>query len=116
MRLLRAAALLVPALALALFVARAGAGDADPTDPARNTALPCGAVATQGGVARASKDIVHLADVCGFVGTDVEFQSRKDVLGKVHDYAFVGTMGAGMRIYDVTNPASPSFAGGYADS
>ena len=116
MRLLRAAALLVPALALALFVARAGAGDADPTDPARNTALPCEAVTTQGGVARASKDIVHLANVCGFVGTDVELQSRKDAFGKVHDYAFVGTMGAGLRIYDVTNPAHPTFAGGYADS
>jgi len=116
MRLLRAAALVLPALALALFVARAGAGDADPTDPARNTALPCEAVSTQGGVARVAKDIVHLANVCGFVGTDVELQSRKDALGKVHDYAFVGTMGAGMRIFDVTDPVHPTHAGGYADS
>src|SRR5215211_3187341 len=116
MRLLRAAALVLPALALALFVARAGAGDADPTDPARNTALPCEAVSTQGGVARVAKDIVHLANVCGFVGTDVELQSRKDALGKVHDYAFVATMGAGMRIFDVTDPVHPTFAGGYADS
>src|SRR3954471_2601935 len=116
MQFLRLSALLLPAIALALFVARAGAGDADPTDPARNTALPCEALSTQGGVARASKDIVHLANVCGFVGTDVELQSRKDLAGKVHDYAFVGTMGAGMRIFDVTDPLHPTHAGGYVDS
>jgi hypothetical protein len=86
------------------------------TDPARSMSLPCELVSTQGGVSRAAKGIVHQANVCGFVGTDVELQSRKDAGGRVHDYAFVGTMGAGPRIFDVTDPAHPSAAGGYLDS
>ena len=88
----------------------------DATDPVRNTALPCEEVATPGLIARTSKDIFHVANVCGFVGTDMELQSRKDVSGRVHDYAFVGTMGAGLRIYDVTEPTRPDRAGGYLDS
>jgi hypothetical protein len=76
-----------------------------------------------GAVPRAAKNLVHVANVCGFVGTDIEFQSRTDSAGKVHDYAFVGTMGAGMRIYDITkpvlNPLDPTsgvhFAGAYTD-
>jgi hypothetical protein len=110
---------LLAALVLTAMGALAGSAPGVPTDaidPARNIALPCESIATQGGVSRASRDIVHLANVCGFVGTDVEFQSRKDSSGKVHDYAFVGTMGAGPRIFDVTDPAHPSRAGGYTDS
>ena len=84
-------------------------------DPAHNTPLPCEAVATPGLVPRSARNITHLANVCGFVGTDVEFQSRTDARGKVHDYAFVGTMGAGLRIFDITNPSRPFAAGGYAD-
>jgi hypothetical protein len=61
-------------------------------------ALPCEALATPGLVARSANGIEHHANVCGIVGTDVEFQSRKDLNGTVHDYAFVGTMGAGFRI------------------
>lgn len=99
-----------------LFTNLSSAGSTDSVDQARNLALPCEAVSTQGGVSRAARGIVHLANVCGFVGTDVELQSRKDAAGKVHDYAFVGTMGAGPRIYDVSDPAHPTFAGGYADS
>ena len=53
--------------------------------------------------------------MCGFVGTDIEFQSRKAADGTVHDYAFVGTMGAGTRIFDVTDPAHPVAAGRYTD-
>ena len=87
----------------------------DPTDPARNVALPCEQVATPGLVARASRGITHVANVCGFVGTDVELQSRTDTAGRTHDYAFVGTMGAGMRIFDVTDPGHPTPAGGYTD-
>jgi hypothetical protein len=110
--------LLVP-LAIGLgitapIVAFAAAGDA--TDPARNVALPCEAVAVKNMPARAAKGIVHVANVCGIVGTDVEFQSRKAADGKVHDYAFVGTMGAGPRIFDVTDPAHPRHAGGYQDA
>ena len=86
------------------------------TDPAWNTALPCESVSTQGGVSRAAKGIVHVANVCGFVGTDVELQSRKDAAGKAHDYAFLGTMGAGPRIFDVTDPAHPTPAGAFLDS
>jgi hypothetical protein len=52
--------------------------------------------------------------VCGFVGTDIEFQSRTAEDG-VHDYAFVGTMGAGLRIFDITDPAHPFLAGAYTD-
>ncbi|HEU0248885.1 MAG TPA: post-COAP-1 domain-containing protein [Gaiellaceae bacterium] len=83
-------------------------------DPARNVALPCELLSTPGTVPRSAKNIAHLANVCGFVGTDVEFQSRTANDG-THDYAFVGTMGAGMRIFDITDPAHPHSAGGYAD-
>ena len=83
----------------------------DPLDPAHNVALPCEAVSTPGLVPRAAKNIAHVANVCGFVGTDIEFQSRKAADGTVHDYAFVGTMGAGTRIFDVTDPAHPVAAG-----
>ncbi len=84
-------------------------------DPAHNTPLPCEAVSTPGLVPRSARNITHIANVCGFVGTDVEFQSRKDAKGRVHDYAFVGTMGAGLRIFDVTTPTRPVLAGSYAD-
>jgi hypothetical protein len=111
---------LIPAAVLtALALAMAGAsafGPGDATDPARNIALPCEAVSTQGGASRAARDIVYVANVCGIVGTDVELQSRKDATGRVHDYAFLGTMGAGPRIFDVTDPVHPRSAGGYADS
>ncbi|MGH3105420.1 MAG: hypothetical protein ACRDN6_15115 [Gaiellaceae bacterium] len=104
------------ALVASVPVLGALALEPDQTDPARNLALPCEEVSTPGLVARANKDIFHVANVCGFVGTDVEFQSRTDLTGKVHDYAFVGTMGAGFRIYDVTQPTLPDRAGGYVDS
>ncbi|HEX7197377.1 MAG TPA: post-COAP-1 domain-containing protein [Candidatus Limnocylindria bacterium] len=84
-------------------------------DPAHNTPLPCEAVATPGLVPRSARNITHLANVCGFVGTDIEFQSRTDADGDVHDYAFLGTMGAGLRIFDITDPAHPFIAGQYTD-
>ena len=84
-------------------------------DPIRSAALPCEAVSTPGLAPRSAKNLAHVANVCGFVGTDIEFQSRKAADGTVHDYAFVGTMGAGTRIFDITDPARPSSAGGYAD-
>ncbi len=108
-------------LLLALVVAAGGviagaqALAPDPLDPVRNVALPCEAVSSPGLVPRAAKNIAHVANVCGFVGTDIEFQSRKAADGKVHDYAFVGTMGAGTRIFDVTDPAHPVTAGRYTD-
>jgi hypothetical protein len=99
-----------------VFVAVAANAQGDePLDPAHNLSLPCEAVSTPGLVPRSAKNIVHLANVCGFVGTDMEFQSRTDADGNVHDYAFVGTMGAGTRIFDVTDPAHPTLAGGYVD-
>jgi hypothetical protein len=88
-------------------------------DPARNTPLPCEAVGGVPGnpvVTRSAKNIDHLANSCEIVGTDMEFQSRRDSAGRTHDYAFVGTMGAGFRIYDITNPSRPIFAGGFADA
>jgi DNA-binding beta-propeller fold protein YncE len=117
------AAVVVGSLAVAIplvFGAFAGAGSELQTlDPARNTPLPCeelGSVKGQPVVTRSAKNINHLANVCGFVGTDTEFQSRKDAAGNTHDYAFIGTMGGGLRIYDITNPGSPVFAGGYLDA
>jgi hypothetical protein len=102
------------ALATPFAVYSATAGVA--TDPARNLALPCEAVSTPNVPARAARNMVHVANVCGIVGTDVELQSRKDLSGATHDYAFVGTMGAGFRIFDVTDPKHPEHAGGYVDS
>src|SRR5688572_2275018 len=87
----------------------------DPLDPIHNVALPCEAVSTPGLAPRAAKNIVHVANVCGFVGTDMEFQSRTAADGTVHDYAFVGSMGGGTRIFDVTDPAHPVAAGRYTD-
>src|SRR5687767_12543517 len=84
-------------------------------DPAHNTPLPCEAVSTPGLAPRSARNITHIANVCGFVGTDIEFQSRTDADGDVHDYAFVGTMGAGLRIFDITDPAHPFIAGQYTD-
>ena len=84
-------------------------------DPAHNTPLPCEALGTPGLVPRSARNITHVANVCGFVGTDIEFQSRRASDGAVHDYAFLGTMGAGLRIFDVTDPAHPTLAGSYTD-
>ncbi len=112
----RVALALAAATSLFAFTNLSSASSPDTVDQVRSIALPCEAVSTQGGISRAAKGIVHLANVCGFVGTDVELQSRKDAAGKVHDYAFVGTMGAGPRIFDVTDPVHPSAAGGYLDS
>jgi hypothetical protein len=108
--------MLAAALALATPFAIAHATDGDRTDPVRNVPLACELVSTPGMPARANRNIFHAANVCGIVGTDVELQSRTDLAGEVHDYAFVGTMGAGFQIYDVTDPAHPQEAGGYTDS
>jgi hypothetical protein len=107
--------LLVLVVAAGGAIAGAKALTGDPLDPVRNVALPCEAVSTPGLVPRAAKNIAHVANVCGFVGTDIEFQSRKAADGAVHDYAFVGTMGGGTRIFDVTDPAHPVAAGRYTD-
>jgi hypothetical protein len=105
----------VLAVALASAVGVAWAQSEDPLDPAHNAALPCSEVGTPGLVPRSAKNISHLANVCGFVGTDVEFQSRRANDG-LHDYAFLGTMGEGLKIFDVTDPAHPRSAGQYTDS
>lgn len=104
--------------AFTVFVLVTGAvvvAAAEPLDPVRNVALPCEAVSTPGLVPRSAKNLAHVANVCGFVGTDIEFQSRRAADGTVHDYAFVGTMGGGTRIFDITDPARPTTAGRYTD-
>jgi hypothetical protein len=104
--------------AFTAFVLAAGAAvvvGAEPLDPVRNVALPCEAVSTPGLVPRSARNLAHLANVCGFVGTDIEFQSRMAADGTIHDYAFVGTMGGGTRIFDITDPAHPTAAGRYTD-
>src|SRR5687767_8476363 len=107
--------LLVLVVAAGGAIAGAKGVTSDPLDPVRNVALPCEAVSTPGLVPRSAKNIAHVANVCGFVGTDMEFQSRRAADGTVHDYAFVGTMGGGTRIFDITNPARPTAAGRYTD-
>ncbi|HVL53635.1 MAG TPA: post-COAP-1 domain-containing protein [Vitreimonas sp.] len=102
-------------LLLGFVVMGPAAADEEPLDPAFNVALPCEAISTPGLVPRSAKNLAHVANVCGFVGTDIEFQSRKDAAGVVHDYAFVGTLGGGTRIFDITDPAHPTAAGGYLD-
>ncbi|MDX6423908.1 MAG: hypothetical protein QOI67_1379 [Gaiellaceae bacterium] len=106
-----ALALLGGAVPIAAF-----AVEGDSTDPARNLAIPCEYLSGPATAARSNRNISHVANVCGIVGTDVELQSRRDLNGLVHDYAFVGTMGAGFRIFDVTDPDHPKHAGGYADT
>jgi hypothetical protein len=113
-RRLRAALVLALAVALTAIGAPGAQAD-DPLDPARNVPLACEFVGAPQLVPRSAKNIAHLANVCGLVGTDVEFQSRTDARGKVRDFAFVGTMGAGTRIFDVTDPSHPFQVGGYAD-
>ena len=105
-------AVLIGAILAVAAIAQTG----DQTDPARNLALPCEAVgSTVAQAPRAVTNFVHLANICEFVATDVEFQSRKTADGKVHDYAFAGTMGGGFRIFDITDPQNPVHVGGYVD-
>ena len=106
MVLLLGAAWTLPALAQT--------AEPDPLDPAHGISLPCEALGTPGLVPRSARNIAHVANVCGFVGTDIEFQSRMASDG-LHDYAFVGSMGSGMQIFDITDPARPMEAGGYDD-
>lgn len=86
-----------------------------PLDPARNVALPCTNVSLPLLPPRSAKNIAHVANVCGIVGTDIEFQSRMAADG-LHDYAFLGTMGAGLQIFDITDPAHPRIAGTFLDT
>ncbi|MGH2379771.1 MAG: LVIVD repeat-containing protein, partial [Candidatus Limnocylindria bacterium] len=114
----RLAAVLIAFVLIAVAPAALFGQEVDPgisPDPAHNTPLPCEAVSTPGLVPRSARNITHIANVCGFVGTDIEFQSRTDADGDVHDYAFVGTMGAGLRIFDITTPTRPVLAGSYTD-
>ena len=111
----RKAALLVMLIGAAMTLpAAARMAEPDPLDPAHGVSLPCESLSTPGLVPRSARNIAHVANVCGFVGTDIEFQSRMASDG-LHDYAFVGTMGSGLQIFDVTNPAQPMEAGGYSD-
>jgi uncharacterized repeat protein (TIGR01451 family) len=109
--------LLAGVIALPFLVAGSTTvADGDELDPVRNLPLPCedGLPAMPDGnpfPARAAERLVHLANRCGIVGTDVEFQSRRDANGKIRDYAFLGTIGGGLRIFDITNPLRPRAAG-----
>ena len=66
--ILLGAAMTLPALART--------AEPDPLDPAHGVSLPCESLSTPGLVPRSAKNIAHVANVCGFVGTDIEFQSR----------------------------------------
>ena len=81
----------------------------DATDPVRNVALPCEAVRDARRRARASSQHIgarreRLRDRRH--GRRVPVAAATST-ARVHDYAFVGTMGAGFRIFDVTDPAQP---------
>lgn len=91
---------------------RVAAQEHDETDPFRSVPLACELLSTTQ-PPRTARNIEHVANVCGIVGTDVEFQSRADEAGDIHDYAFVGTMGFGFRIFDITDPENPTSAGAY---
>ena len=92
----------------------AAQGEHEELDPVREVPLPCEFVPVEQ-PPRAAQNIAHVANICGIVGTDVEFQTRVDSTGANRDYAFVGTMGAGIRIFEVTDPTRPRFAGGLSD-
>ena len=107
------------ALLTTLFTGSASADEPildEELDPARNKPLPCEVLGPGPSPSRSENNLIHLANRCGIVGTDVEFQSRKDANGNVHDYAFVGTMGFGFRIFDITDPFAPAPVGGYVDT
>lgn len=83
-------------------------------DPIRNAPFPCDELEPALSLpARAEENLVHIANKCGLVGTDIEFQSRRVADGSIHDYAFVGSMGSGLRIFDVTDPTTIVGAGRY---
>jgi hypothetical protein len=65
---------------------------------------------------RSAKDIVHVANICLGVGTDIEFQSRTLADGTIRDYAILGTIGDGTHIIDITDPALPHVAATYSAS
>src|SRR5687768_8410147 len=88
---------LVPTAAAALLTATLVIAPTPPPaqaqevlDPAHNIALPCESVSAPGLVPRSARDLQHVANVCGFVGTDLEFQSRVDAGGAIRDYVFLG--------------------------
>lgn len=83
-------------------------------DPVRELPLPCELLPVEQ-PSRNARNIDHVANICGIVGTDVEFQTRLDSTGAERDYAFVGTMGAGIRIFEITDPTQPRIAGGMLD-
>jgi hypothetical protein len=56
---------------------------------------------------------VHIANVCGIVGTDIEFQSWTLADGTERDYAILGTIGQGTQIIDITNPLRPEVVASY---
>lgn len=89
-------------------------GNGDELDPIRQVPFPCDGLEPALSLpSRAEENLVHVANKCGLVGTDIEFQSRRAADGTVHDYAFVGSMGNGMRIFDITDPTNITGAGRY---
>lgn len=86
----------------------------DELDPIRELPFPCDDLEPALGLpARAEENLVHVANKCGLVGTDIEFQSRRAADGTLHDYAFVGSAGNGLRIFDITDPTNITSAGRY---
>lgn len=102
------------AMAIMLTLVNASVAVADDElDPVRNVPIACDNIPAVGTPSKTELNLVHIGNKCGLVGTDIEFQSRRDSTGDVHDYAFVGSMGRGMRIFDITDPTNILDAGGY---
>jgi hypothetical protein len=108
--------LLVGALVAAVMPAAASVQQ--PLDPARNIPTACDAIVLPGEspLTRSAKNVEHIANKCGVVGVEVEFQSRRDASGQTRDYVFMSTMSEGLNIYDVTNPQLPLTAGNWTSA
>lgn len=92
----------VPALAGILSIACMGGDSAAPEAPR---------LSHDGVPPPAGENVVWHAQFPDIVGTDIEFQERDG-----RTYAFVASMGTGIRIFDVTDGAHPVPVGVYASS
>ena len=87
----------------------------EPLDPVRNVALPCEAVSHAGPRAAFSEEPRPRRQRVRLRRHGHRVPVAAGPPTACHDYAFVGTMGGGTRIFDITDPAHPTTAGRYTD-
>ena len=81
------------------------AADGDESfDPARNVALPCESTPIPIEVDRSRYGITHVANVCGFVGTD-DVPALKRALGLPDEFEPIGVMPVGIAVPDKRSPS-----------